>query len=237
MNGAQGAARTAGTVPDLRALRDDGHFCRLAGRVAPGLVPPLPTAAAAAMVVLVLLAADRGLPAGITLFAPVAALLLSGTASGHPHDGRFDRLVPPVLRVMEYAYLMVVGLASGVPGPLVFVLLMTVACHHRDDAVRPPVGVARSPRTRAAALGWDGRMLVVAAGSALHVPVPVYGILAGYLAVLLVTEAVRTWSATPVADVLPAGTVPEDGAGPGHPRPGYGQEGDPAPVAETFGEA
>ena len=114
---------------------------------------------------------------------------------------------------------MVVGLASGVPGPLVFVLLMTVACHHRDDAVRPPVGVARSPRTRAAALGWDGRMLVVAAGSALHAPVPVYGILAGYLAVLLVTEAVRTWSATPVADVLPAGTVPEDGAGPGHPRP------------------
>lgn len=237
MNRAQGPADVLTTGPDLRQLRDDGHLCRLLGRIAPGLIPPLPTALAAALIVLVLLAADRGHPAGITLFAPVAALLLSGTASGHPHDGRFDRLVPPVLRVTEYAYLAVVGLATGVPGPLVFVLLMTVACHHRDDAARPPVGVARSPRMRAAALGWDGRMLVIAAGSALHVLTPVYGILAGYLAALLVTEAVRTWSATPVTDVLPAGTVSDDGAGPGHPRPGYGQEGDPAPVAGTNGEA
>ncbi|MFL1382080.1 MULTISPECIES: DUF5941 domain-containing protein [unclassified Nocardiopsis] len=237
MNRAQDPADVPTTGPDLRRLRDDGHLCRLLGRIAPGLIPPLPTALAAALIVLVLLVADRGHPAGITLFAPVAALLLSGTASGHPHDGRFDRLVPPVLRVMEYAYLMVVGLATGVPGPLVFVLLMVVACHHRDDAARPPVGVARSSRTRAAALGWDGRMLVIAAGSALHVLTPVYGILAAYLAALLVTEAVRTWSATPVTDVPPAGAVPDDGAGPGHPRPGYGQEGDPAPVAGTNGEA
>lgn len=237
MNSARKAGNGTGTLLDLRELRDDGHFCRLLGRIAPGLIPPLPTAATAALVVLVLLAADRGHPAGITLFAPVAALLLSGTASGHPHDGRSDRLVPPVLRVMEYAYLMVVGLAAGVPGPLVFVLLIAVACHHRDDAARPPVGVARSPRTRAAALGWDGRMLVVAGGSALHVLTPVYGILAGYLAALLVTEAVRTWSATPMTDVLPAGTVPDGGGGPGHPRTGYGQEGDPAPVAGTNGEA
>ncbi|WP_436886400.1 DUF5941 domain-containing protein [Nocardiopsis dassonvillei] len=226
-----------GTAPDLRRLRDDGHLCRLLGRVAPGLAPPLPTAATAAVVILVLLAADGGHPAGITLFAPVAALILSGTASGHPHDGRYDRLVPPVLRVMEYAYPMVVGLAAGVPGPLVFVLLMTVACHHRDDAARPPVGVARPRWVHAAALGWDGRMLVIAAGSALHVPTPVYGILAGYLAALLVTEAVLTWSATPVTDVHRAGTAPEGGGGPGHPRTGYGQEGDPAPVAGTNGEA
>ncbi len=233
MNRAQGAP---GPAPDLRGLRDDGPLCRLLGRLAPGAAPPLPTAAAAALVVLVLLAADRGQPAGITLFAPVAALLLSGTASRHPHGGRYDRFVPPVLRATEYTYLTVVGLATGVPGPLVFVLLMTVACHHRDDAVRPPVGVTRSRRARASALGWDGRMLVVAAGSALHVLTPVYGILAGYLAVLLVAEAVRTWSATPVADVAAARTPSGEG-GPGHPRGGYGQEGDPAPVAGTNGEA
>ncbi|MDE3721139.1 DUF5941 domain-containing protein [Nocardiopsis sp. N85] len=224
-------------MPDLRYLRDDGHICRLLGRISPGAAPPLPTALAAALIVLTLLAADRGHPAGITLFAPVAALLLSGPASGHPHNGRFDRFVPPVLRVMEYAYLTVVGLASGVPGPLVFVLLVAVASHHRDDAARPPVGVARSAKVRSATLGWDGRVLVVAAGSALHVLTPVYGILAGYLAVLLTIEAVRTWSATPVTDVRPEGPVPRDGADPGHPRTGYGQEGDPSSVAGTNGEA
>jgi len=210
----------------------------LLGRVAPGAVPPLLSALAAALVVGTLLAADRGQLAGITLFAPVAALLLSGPASGHPHDGRFDWLVPPVLRATEYAYLTVLGLASGVPGPLVFVLLVAVAWHHRDDVARPLVGMARPGWVRGAALGWDGRMIVVAVGGALHALTPAYGILAGYLAVLLVREAVRTWSATPVTDVRARPTASPGGGGtdPGDPRisrPGDGGQ----PAAGTNGEA
>ncbi|MBR8741723.1 DUF5941 domain-containing protein [Nocardiopsis sp. MG754419] len=188
-------------MPDLRFLRDDGHMGRLLGRVAPGVAPPLITAVAGAIIVAVLLVADQGRLTGITLFAPVAALLLSGLASGHPHNGRFDRLVPPVLRATEYGYLAVLGLASGVPGPLVFVLLMAVVCHHRDDVARPAVGMRRPSRVRDAALGWDGRMLVIAAGGALSALTPAYGILAGYLVVLQVREATRTWCATPVAEV------------------------------------
>ncbi|MFD3688069.1 DUF5941 domain-containing protein [Nocardiopsis sp. NPDC058631] len=228
------------TTPDLRFLRDDGHVAFLLGRIVPGAVPPLLPALAGALVVGTLLAADRGHLAGITLFAPVAALLLSGLASGHPHDGRFDWLVPPVLRATEYTYLAVLGPASGVPGPLVFVLLVAVVCHHRDDVARPMVGMVRPDRVRGAALGWDGRMLVITAGGALHALTPAYGILAGYLAVLLVREAVRTWSAAPVTDVRARTTAPPGGGDtdPGDPRisrPGRGDGGQPA--AGTNGEA
>ncbi|MFE1102294.1 DUF5941 domain-containing protein [Nocardiopsis alba] len=207
--------RLAPVVPDLRHLRDDGHIARLLGRVAPGIAPPLLTAVAGALVVAVLSVADRGQLTGITLFAPVAALLLSGAASGHPHDGRFDLFVPPVLRVTEYGYLAVLGSASGVPGPMVFVLLVAIVCHHRDDVARPAVGVDRPLGVRHAALGWDGRMLVIAVGGAFSALTAAYGILAGYLVVLMVRECVRTWSATPVSDVrtrpaTPGGTDPGD---------------------------
>ncbi|OOC57281.1 hypothetical protein NOSIN_17625 [Nocardiopsis sinuspersici] len=222
----------------MRILRDDSRLSRLLGGIAPGAVPPLLSALTGALVVGTLLAADQGRLAGITLFAPVAALLLSGLASGHPHDGRFDRLVPPVLRLTEYGYLSVLGLASGVPGPLVFVLLVVVVCHHRDEAARPAAGTVRPESVRAAALGWDGRMLVTAVGGAFHTLTPVYGILAGYLAVLLVREAVRTWSATPVADVR-AGAAPGDGgagrSGSETTRTGHADGGQPA--AGTNGEA
>lgn len=225
-------------LPDLRLLRDDSHIGVLLGRIVPGLAPPLLTAVAAAVVVLVLIAADGGQLTGITLFAPVAALLLSGLASGHPHDGRYDWLVPPVLRVTEYSYLAVVGLASGVPGPLVFVLLITVVCHHRDDVARPAVGVSRPVWVRRAALGWDGRMLVIAVGGAFSALTTAYGILAAYLAILLVREAVRTWSATPVTDVgASAATQGGDGAAVlgDHPIARQGDGGQPA--AGTNGEA
>jgi hypothetical protein len=218
-------------LPDLRFLRDDSHIGLLLGRVAPGLAPPLLTAVAGAVVVLVLIAAGGGRLAGITLFAPVAVLLLSGLASGHPHDGRYDWLVPPLLRVTEYGYLAVVGIASGVPGPLVFVVLVTVVSHHRDDVARPAVGVSRPAWVRRAALGWDGRMLVIAIGGALSALTPVYGILAAYLVILLVREAVRTWSATPVTDVrVSAATEGSEGADAlgDHPIARQGDGGQPA---------
>ncbi|OLT28951.1 hypothetical protein BJF83_13265 [Nocardiopsis sp. CNR-923] len=228
------------TVPDLRTLRDDSHVCALLGRVAPGAVAPLLPALTGLLVVGTLLVAVRGQLAGITLFAPVAALLLSGLASGHPHDGRLDRLVPPVLRFTEYGYLAVLGSASGVPGPLVFVLLMVVVSHHRDDVARPSVGVARPAWVRVAALGWDGRMLVVAVGGAFDVLAPAYGALAGYLAVLLVREAVRSWCATPVTEVCTTVVASPRGGGTdrGGPRttpPGHEDGGRPA--AGTNGEA
>lgn len=186
---------------DLRFLRDDSQLAHTLGQVAPGALPPLLPALAAALLVGVLLVAELGRLSGITLFAPVAALLMSGLACGHPHDGRADWLVPPVLRATEYGYLVALGLASGAPGPVVFVVLVAIALHHGDDVLRSRLGVRRPDWVRRAALGWDGRMLFVAAGGLLDAVVFAFGVLAGYLAVLLVWEAVRTWCATPATSV------------------------------------
>ncbi|MFC4560597.1 DUF5941 domain-containing protein [Nocardiopsis mangrovi] len=185
--------------PDLRFLRDDGHLSTGLGRFAPGALPPLLPALAGAMVTGVLLVAGIGHASGITLFAPVAALLLSGVASGHPHDGRFDWMVPPVLRGTEYLYLLALGYGSGVPGPLVFVLLTAVVLHHRDSVHRARCGTRPPGWAVRAMLGWDGRMLLVAIGGALGWLPFTYGVLTGHLVVLLVWETTASWSATPVA--------------------------------------
>lgn len=187
-------------VVDLRFLRDDGHLSTGLGRLAAGGLPPLLPAVAGAVVAGVVILAGLGQMQGITLFAPVAALLLSGVASGHPHDGRLDRLVPPLLRATEYLYLFALGYGSGVPGPLVFVLLTAVALHHADAVHRTRSGLRPPAWAMQAMLGWDGRMVVVAAGGALGWLPFTYGVLTGYLAVLLVAEAAASWMAAPIAD-------------------------------------
>ncbi|GAA3750797.1 hypothetical protein GCM10022402_32420 [Salinactinospora qingdaonensis] len=142
--------------------------------------------------------------AGVTLFAPVAALLLSGVATRHPHDGQLDWIVIPLLRAMEYLYLLALGHGAGVPGPLVFVLLTAVVLHHCDAARRERYGARPSGWIMGAMLGWDGRMLLIAAGGAVGWLPFAYGLLAGYLAVLLVWEATTSWLATPVTTVANA---------------------------------
>ncbi|MDT0304564.1 DUF5941 domain-containing protein [Streptomonospora wellingtoniae] len=193
-------ASPPGTGVDLRFLRDDGHLSTAMGRIVAGALPPLPPTLAGALVAGVLMATGLDHLAGITLFAPVAALLLSGVASGHPHDGRFDRLVPPLLRATEYLCLLALGYGSGVGGPLVFVLLAAVALHHTDAVHRTRTGLRPPARVMRAMLGWDGRMLVLAAGGALGWLPFAYGVLTGYLAVLLVWEATTSWLAAPIAE-------------------------------------
>ncbi|MBB4933942.1 hypothetical protein F4561_004762 [Lipingzhangella halophila] len=190
-----------GTPVDVRFLRDDGYFGEGLGRLVAGAVPPLLPVLSGALVVTTLLVAGLGQHSGITLFAPAAVLLLSGVASGHPHDGRFDWIVPPILRGTEYLFLLALGHGSGVPGPLVFALVAVVAVHHRDAICRTRCGARPPARTVRARLGWDGRMLFVALGGVLGWLPFAYGVLAGYLAVLLVWESWTSWLTTPVTTV------------------------------------
>ncbi len=54
-------------------------------------------------------------------------------------------------------------------------------------------------------LGWDGRMLVIAAGGAMGWFPFAYGLLLGYLTVLLVWETATSWLAAPVTTVADHG--------------------------------
>lgn len=180
----------------LIAYRDDGWISYWLGRPAHGMLPPLAPALVAAGITFVLIVADIGGQGAPVLFAPVVALLMTGPTSSHPHDGRLDWLVPPIIRATEYGYLAALGFAQGVPDPLIYLLIAVLAYHHYDIVYRtrqrlwPPEWVFR------AGLGWDGRMLVVAIAAFVGIMPFAYAALAAYLGVLFGVESVYTWMRT-----------------------------------------
>ncbi|HBW21232.1 MAG TPA: hypothetical protein DEH11_20565, partial [Actinobacteria bacterium] len=138
----------------LVRCRDDGAIARRLGALARGQLVPLPPAlvglaAGAALAVLGL----SNLPA-IVAIAPVAALLLAAFGSSHPHDGRFDWLVPAILQGAQYLYIAALGFALHVPAGVILLLCAVIMLWSADLASGPP-------RRRAAWLGWDGRMILL----------------------------------------------------------------------------
>ena len=104
------------------ALRDDGRAARWAGRLVQGNLIPLPPALAGLIATAMLAALGlRGLPGFIAMTPPVV-MMLAAPGSSHPHDGRFDWLVPVLLALAQYVYLGALGFALGVPGPAIFSL-------------------------------------------------------------------------------------------------------------------
>lgn len=180
----------------LLAYRDDGPLSAALGRLARGQLPPLPSAVAGALITGVLLLLGLAEERSALLFAPAMAMLLSGPASAHPHNGRLDWLVPPMLRATEYGFLGALGIAQGVSPPVVYVLLAVLAYHHYDTVYRTRQRLWPAPWVFRAGLGWDGRTLIAAAAAFLGVLPFAYVGLAAYLGVLFVTESVVTWTRT-----------------------------------------
>jgi hypothetical protein len=143
------------------------------------------------------------------LLPPSAAALVAAGA------GAFLWLRPALLRVVEYALVVVlVWLADPGALPAAFLLLLVVASHHYDDLYRvlnrlsPAVGWAR-----VLGLGVPGRLLVVAVLAALGGQVLEGGlwVLAAGLGILyLVAEPVRVLRevrSVPPGDAVPAGAL------------------------------
>jgi hypothetical protein len=190
------AAMAASRTGRLQVYRDDGPICGLLGRLAQGQLPPLPGALVAAFVTSVLLTTGAGEVSGPALFAPVAALLLTGPASTHAHNGRLDWLVPPLIRAIEYGYVAVLGFAFNVSSPLIYILIAVLAYHHYDTVYRTRQKLWPQRWVFTAGLGWEGRMLILAAAGFVGVLPAAYIALAGYLGVLFGAESVRTWTKT-----------------------------------------
>src|SRR5262245_24833296 len=102
----------------LIAYRDDGPLAAAFARFTRGQLPPLPGAVAGGMIAGVLLVIGLGAQRGPLLFAPFMAMLLNAPGAGHPHSGRLDWLVPPIIRATEYGFLGALGLSQGVWPPL-----------------------------------------------------------------------------------------------------------------------
>lgn len=185
-----------GSGAQLQAYRDDGPIARFLGGLAKGQLPPLGPVLVAAVVSLITLSLGVRDDMGPAMFAPVVLLLLTGPASAHPHSGRLDWLVPPIIRAIEYGYVAVLGFSQEVPRPLVYTLLAVLVYHHYDTVYRTRQGLWPPEWVFRAGLGWDCRMLILAVAAWAGLPTLAYALLALYLGVLFGVESVRTWLET-----------------------------------------
>jgi hypothetical protein len=140
--------------------------------------------------VVVLGLANANLP-GILVLTPVVAMLPAALAARHPHDGRLDWLVPPLLLTGEGVFLAALGFSRHVPPPLVFVLLAAVIVRHADLDYRARSGLGVPADSFG--LGWDVRMLLAGLAAVIGILPAAYAVLAGYLWLLFGWEFLTGW--------------------------------------------
>ncbi len=136
----------------IAAYRDDGPISLWLGRLVEGRIPPVPPVLVGVFVTVALALLGMGNLSGVLVLTPVEAMLLAGLGSRHPHDGRLDWLVPPLLQVGEYLFLAALAFSRAVSPPLVFAVIAAVVLRHLDVAYRARHRM-RWPAARAA----DGR--------------------------------------------------------------------------------
>lgn len=180
----------------LVAYRDDGPIAQTLGRLSGGQLPPLLPLLVATIVTGILLIAGVNGQTSPAIFAPVLALLLAGPSSAHPHNGRLDWLVPPIMRGIEYGYLATLGFAHDVSKPLVYAFIGVLAYHHYDTVYRTRQRLWPAQWVFRAGLGWDGRLLIAAVATMAGALSLTYAVLAIYLGLLFGVESVYTWTRT-----------------------------------------
>ncbi|MEV1246801.1 DUF5941 domain-containing protein [Nonomuraea sp. NPDC052129] len=192
------------------AYRDDGPLSRGMGALVSGQLPPLPPLIAGAFVIGVLLLIGVAGSDGLAVFAPAVTLLLAGPGSSHPHDGRIDWLVPPILRLIEYTFIAACGFAHDVPPVLIFVLLGALAFHHYDLIYRLRQRAYPPPWLSTYGLGWEGRMIVISLAAIVGVVTGGFVLLAVYLWALFGWESLTCWLATSPSGVAATATETRD---------------------------
>ena len=139
----------------IAAYRDDGPLSLWLGRLVDGRIPPLPPALVGVFVTVALTLLGLRNLSGLLVLTPVEAMLLAGLGSCHPHDGRLDWLVPPLLQAGEYLFLAALAFTRLVSPSLVYALIAAVVLRHLDVAYRarhrilwPAAGSAASRRRK-----------------------------------------------------------------------------------------
>jgi len=178
---------------EVRGYRGDGVVSVWIGRFVGGRIPPLAPVLVGLLVTGVLAALGlRNLP-GILLLTPVEAMLLASFGSWHPHGGRGDWLVPPLIQAAEYVFLAEAGFALRLWPPLTFALVAAAGFRHLDLAYRVRWGLSSGIDRRG--LGWEGRMIVVGVAAAAGGLIVVYPALTVYLWWLNARDWFVGWSA------------------------------------------
>ena len=163
----------------LRGYRGDGRIAVWIGKWVEGKVPPFPPLIVGLLVTGVLSALGLHNLSGILLLTPAEAMLLVAFASWHPHDGRSDWLVPPLLQAGEYVFLAEIGYAGHVWPAMTFAVVAAVGLRHLDLAYRVRGNLADGIDRRG--FGWEGRMIIAGVAAAVGIAPVAYAALAFYL--------------------------------------------------------
>ena len=195
----------------LPACRGDGPLAAWVGRFVGGRLPPLPPLLVGLLVTGMLAWLGLQNLAGVLLFTPIEAMLLAALASWHPHDGRSDWLVPPLLEAGECVFIAAAGFAGRAWPPVTFALLAAIGLRHLSLAYRArswlPTGHRRRlPYADVRGLGWEGRMLVAGVAVAAGIVPFVFPVLALYLWTVVAWDVVG-W---------PAGLGQQESSSAGH---------------------
>lgn len=178
---------------ELRGYRGDGRVAVWIGKWVEGKVPPLPPLFVGLLVTGVLAALGLGNLPGVLLLTPAEAMLLAAFASWHPHNGRHDWMVPPLLQTGEYVFIAELGYAGHVWPALTFAVVAAAGLRHLDLAYRVRGNLANGIDRRA--FGWEGRMLVLGIAAAVGAAPAAYGVVAVYLWYRLAKDWLIGWSA------------------------------------------
>jgi hypothetical protein len=181
-------ARAEGELP---AYRGDGVVPRWLGGLVQGMLPPLLPVLTGLLVTCMLAALGLANLPGILVLTPAVAMLPAALGARHPHHGRLDWLVPPLLVAGEGVFLAALGFSRQVAPPLVFAALAAVIVRHFDLAYR-----ARSGRGVPAdrfGLGWDGRMLLAGLAAVVGILPFAYAAAAAYLWLLSGWDFFSAW--------------------------------------------
>jgi uncharacterized protein DUF5941 len=190
-------ARTSRTP--LERYRDDGPLARLLGaaigRAIP--VPPLPIALVGTAGLLAIAAMEGDAASnGAVALAVAWFVLWAGVSSGRPHTDRFAWALPGVIRVGEYGAVIWIGTTVGESSSAAaFALIAALAFRHYDLVYRPRFqGSPPAAWLDVVLGGWDGRLILVALLLVADALPAALFVLAGVLAVVLVTECVASWA-------------------------------------------
>jgi hypothetical protein len=175
----------------LQTYRDDGLLSDWIGATAGRAL----TLLGAVVLGLALAIAGRPVPDPVLAVAVAVVVVLVGAGARRSHSGRFAWIVPPLLRLLEYAFLIrLTVLADPDAMPLCFALLSALAFHHYDTVYRlRQQGVAPPAWTRAIGGGWEGRLVVGVLLAALGVLAPGMLVAAVILGAVYVTESTLSW--------------------------------------------
>jgi len=191
----------------LESYRDDGPLARLLGAVVGRAVPvpPLPLALVGVAGLLAVIALEGDGASNGTVAAAIAWFVLwAGISSGRPHTDRFAWALPGAVRVGEYGSLIWIGATVGEStSGAAYALIAVLAFRHYDLVYRARFqGTPPAPWLDVLLGGWEGRLILVTALLAADALPAAMFVLAGILAVVLVTECVASWarhSAAPVS--------------------------------------